>query len=120
MWDSGDQKSLLAGWWKAIKTSHISLWHDILAREWRIGPLIFLWFVGMLAPFTLLGLASDPGVLFTPPLPCLPNGTFTFNEDSFNIWMSSGFFDVSLEVGTYSFTQAKIIDVCWDIVIRAL
>ncbi|KAI0886904.1 uncharacterized protein GGS22DRAFT_118950 [Annulohypoxylon maeteangense] len=36
---------------------------------------------------------------------------------TYNTWATSGFFEINLGVGNLTFTQAKAIDISWDIVI---
>ena len=49
---------------------------------------------------------------------CNNNGSFTPNPyPTFTLWDRTGFFQITLFWGNYSFTQAKAIDVVWDVVI---
>lgn len=45
---------------------------------------------------------------------CQPDGTFGRPSD-YNAWGISGFFQITLRSGSLTFTEAKIIDVIWDI-----
>jgi hypothetical protein len=49
---------------------------------------------------------------------CNANGTFTPNSSpTFSLWSVSGLFQITLTWGHLTFSQAKAIDVVWDIVI---
>lgn len=49
---------------------------------------------------------------------CNANGTFTPNHwPTFSLWDGSGLFQITLKWGHMTFSQAKALDVVWDIVI---
>ncbi|KAL9105657.1 MAG: hypothetical protein Q9227_009206 [Pyrenula ochraceoflavens] len=47
---------------------------------------------------------------------CSPAGEFMPPyADDYNEWDKKGFFQITLGFGTFSFSHAKLIDVCWDV-----
>lgn len=48
---------------------------------------------------------------------CLPNGAPVLDAPYLTLWDFSGFFEITLGCGRFTFTHAKLIDVGWDIVI---
>ncbi|KAI1614701.1 hypothetical protein EDD36DRAFT_162615 [Exophiala viscosa] len=55
--------------------------------------------------------------LYQPNNACQPDSAFRVGYGSYDIWTISGFFQITLAYGQLSFTAAKIITVCWDIII---
>ena len=47
---------------------------------------------------------------------CVADGSFSLDPPSYSLWASSGFFQITLAFGTFSFTSAKVVDVVWDVV----
>ncbi|KAH6671497.1 hypothetical protein F5X68DRAFT_264754 [Plectosphaerella plurivora] len=47
---------------------------------------------------------------------CQPDSTFR-DDDDYNNWALSGIFQINLRFGSLSFTQAKLIDVAWDVIV---
>jgi hypothetical protein len=47
--------------------------------------------------------------------PCQPDGRFTLISN-YNLWCISGIFQISLGFGRMSFSNAKLLDVVWDVV----
>ncbi|KAJ0160288.1 hypothetical protein CTA2_8224 [Colletotrichum tanaceti] len=47
---------------------------------------------------------------------CQPDGTFDVSKRSYSRWSGSGFFQITLGWGRFSFADAKAIDVAWDVV----
>ncbi|OLN86906.1 hypothetical protein CCHL11_04617 [Colletotrichum chlorophyti] len=47
---------------------------------------------------------------------CPPDGKFDPYDDWYDVWVASGFFQITLAWGTFSFANAKFIDVAWDVV----
>jgi hypothetical protein len=54
--------------------------------------------------------------IFAPSGVCMPDGSFNAGLDPYNMWSSSGFFQITLGFGELSFGTAKFIDVAWDVV----
>ncbi|KAF2621982.1 hypothetical protein BU25DRAFT_219774 [Macroventuria anomochaeta] len=97
---------------------------DFRARSGRgcLWVLAFLWFLGLTAGFALLcvfssltfsGSSRNSNYLSA----CLPDDSFNLRPDTYRYWSKSGFFQITLGSGNLTFTQAKAIDVIWDIVI---
>jgi hypothetical protein len=94
---------------------------DFKARSGRgcLWVLAFLWFGGLTAGLVLLfawagsvSSARGDGSLST----CLPDDSFSLRPEKYEYWSNSGFFEITLGSGRLTFTQAKAIDVIWDIV----
>lgn len=51
----------------------------------------------------------------TGGLGCHPDGSFGYMGD-YNRWGIFGFFQITIRSGYLSFTQAKVIDITWDVV----
>ncbi|KAI1378066.1 hypothetical protein F4677DRAFT_458779 [Hypoxylon crocopeplum] len=49
---------------------------------------------------------------------CQPDGNFSPYVNKYNIWASSGFFQITLAFGPLNFTTAKVIDICWDVTVE--
>ncbi|KAK1673443.1 hypothetical protein BDP55DRAFT_695443 [Colletotrichum godetiae] len=47
---------------------------------------------------------------------CKPDGSFDVEKNQYNLWSSSGFFQITLAWGKFSFADAKVIDVAWDVI----
>jgi hypothetical protein len=47
---------------------------------------------------------------------CQPDGSFSLYPDTFSIWSSTGFFQITLGGGHLTFAEAKLVDIVWDIV----
>lgn len=46
----------------------------------------------------------------------MPDDSFSINPASYNVWKTSGYFQITLGTGHLSFAVAKFIDVSFDIV----
>ena len=51
---------------------------------------------------------------------CQPDGQFSYVTGRYKAWDASGFFQITLGFGALTFTQAKVIDIIWDIVSEPL
>ncbi|KAF2848402.1 hypothetical protein T440DRAFT_556724 [Plenodomus tracheiphilus IPT5] len=112
-------RSCLAQFWL---DGHFQLRNDI-RTSWRLSGLKFLaamWVAGVclsLAILLQLGLSKRWGVLRKYSFEaCQPDGTFSLFPQDYDYFSKSGFFQITLGHGQLSFTQAKVIDVAWDIV----
>lgn len=85
-------------------------WTDISTR-WPILVLGF-WIAGLIT--LLLTLAELHSWLSSSA--CRPDGTFSPYVVGFSYWDISGFFQINVGFGNFTFTQAKIIDTAWDVV----
>ncbi len=81
------------------------------------SPIIFTIWGGFLYWLLLiLSRAAVSGVFFMTA--CQPGGSFSPYGDDYNWWSKDGFFEITYGFGSLSFTEAKIIDVAWDLVSR--
>ena len=96
-------------YWRLI---HCHVLDDIRTR-WRLTLGWFL-FAGLSACLAVLYWFTYLG---RPPLnACMPNGSFDLYPDSFQFWSWSGFFQITVPFGNLNFTQAKAVDITWDLV----
>ena len=85
-----------------------------------------IWTLGLTTGLTLLTLltrgARMRGMSDFADTACMPDGSFDaasstrHGYNTYNYWKSSGFFQITLGFGVMSFTEAKILDISWDIV----
>jgi hypothetical protein len=47
---------------------------------------------------------------------CCPDGAFSLQPNDYDYWDASGFFQVTLGFGAMTFSEAKALDVVWDVV----
>ncbi|KAI1737957.1 hypothetical protein F4680DRAFT_426655 [Xylaria scruposa] len=87
-------------------------WQDARADVTTRWPLFFLvlWFAAL---FMILVIIA---ILYPPSAACRPDGTFSVYE-GYQYWDSSGFFQITLTFGDFTFTQVKVIDIAWDVVV---
>ncbi|KAI0814071.1 hypothetical protein GGR55DRAFT_633933 [Xylaria sp. FL0064] len=57
------------------------------------------------------------GLYFFSPYDLVASLPLLYPFDGYSYWDISGFFQVTLPLGSFTFTQAKVIDIVWDIVI---
>jgi hypothetical protein len=99
---------------------HQQAWQDLKTR-WRRS----LFWVGCF--FAFLGLCFSLAIIDTPSTTsssleehtataCQPDGSFSLDLYDYKPWDASGFVQITLGFGTLTFTQAKVIDVVWDMV----
>ncbi|KZM27916.1 uncharacterized protein EKO05_0010306 [Ascochyta rabiei] len=79
--------------------------------------LVFVWFSSLTAGFVFLCVFSTWTKEYTLPSACLPDDSFNLQPGSYQYWSNSGFFQITLGFGRLTFTQAKAIDVIWDMAI---
>ncbi|KAI1421473.1 hypothetical protein F5Y12DRAFT_718434 [Xylaria sp. FL1777] len=70
---------------------------------------LFLWLAGLVTTLIILGVFLNP-----PASACRPDGTFS-PFTGYSYWDASGFFQITLAFGNFTFTQVKVIDTAWDI-----
>jgi hypothetical protein len=99
---------------------HQQAWQDLKTR-WRRS----LFWIGCFLAF--LGLCFSLAIIDTPSTTswsfqehtataCQPDGSFSLDSYDYKPWDASGFVQITLGFGTLAFTQAKVIDVVWDMV----
>lgn len=47
---------------------------------------------------------------------CRSDGSFNPFLYEYSVWTASGYFEISVGFGNYSFSEVKVIDIFWDIV----
>lgn len=101
-------KSVLRETWREAR-------RDMCAVRWGRGGLWFLflcWLVGLLMCMVIMP-ALWSGYSISSA--CLPDGTFSIFA-KYNPWDIKGFFQITSGFGELTFTQAKVVDVVWDVV----
>lgn len=98
--------------WKRFGKSYLlGVWVFCLVILATTLPLcLYLIGLGSSVDFNLVG---DSGL---GPSGCLPNDAFSARSMAYNIFDPSGLFQITHGFGTLTFTQAKVIDLIWDIV----
>lgn len=101
-------------------------WKDIRSIRWqRLGPwLPFLaWVGGLLYFFSCFFIKTQTSSGYYNlsysgdySTGCRPDDSFSPFTDDFNWWASDGFFQITWASGSLTFTQAKVIDIAWDVV----
>jgi hypothetical protein len=98
------------------REGHRQAARDFRTRWRRCGLWLFLvaWMVMLLIGLTWL--SSPNSDLFGELEACLPDGSFAMDSSHFRYLSGLGFFQITMGWGHMTFTQAKAIDVIWDIV----
>ena len=105
----------------ALVGASCQVWRDVRAARWGRFALwvLYLCWLGMLLYFLIFVIGIAEGDMFSlDSEACRPDGTFTAEVDRFNWWGASGFFQMSLSDGMFTFTEVKVLDiavqvVCW-------
>ncbi|KAG8159812.1 hypothetical protein KVR01_010449 [Diaporthe batatas] len=100
--------SVLRETWREVR-------RDLCAIRWGRGGLWFLflfWIVGLLMCMIIMTMiwSGDSSSA------CLPDGTFSFSTQ-YDHWDISGFFQITSGFGQLTFSQAKAVDMVWDVAI---
>lgn len=88
---------------------------DVCKIRWGRGGLWFLfslWIVGLLMCMIIMPTIWSTYYISSA---CLPDGTFSFFAE-YDQWDINGFFQITSGFGELTFTQAKVVDVMWDVV----
>lgn len=100
-----------------LRKHYLQAGKDWRAR-WRQGALWLLaitWIVILLLSFFFL--SALPAIhIYNTRSACQPDGSFTPDPSAYRYWSTSGFFQITLGFGNLNFTQAKAIDISWDVV----
>ncbi|KAF2121945.1 hypothetical protein BDV96DRAFT_562683 [Lophiotrema nucula] len=110
-----DAKSIVLSPFKFWPDAWRDLCRDFKNLRWRRGLSWYgvgIWYIGLLM---ILGVICTV-TLSDPYNACQPDDSFQLKPQTFSFWGSSGFFQVTLATGDLTFTQAKVIDVIWDVV----
>lgn len=92
---------------------------DFRARSGRgfLWLLVFIWSSGLTAVFAFLcDFSTWDRTNLAVVSACLPDDSFNLQPSTYQYWSNSGFFQITLGGGHLTFTQAKAVDVVWDIV----
>lgn len=97
-------------------------WSDLKSLPWgwlgrrfisHILPLLVI--MGMLILLVLMSLFQKVFTGDTSEF-CKPDGTFLLSFDKYTPWKQDAIFAINLKFGKYTFGEAKLIDICWDLV----
>lgn len=89
-------------------------------RSWR--PIFYFlstcWVAFLAFSISMLAISSyGTSLQQSDTSACKPDGNFSPYANTYNAWGSSGFFQITLAFGSLSFTSAKVIDICWDMIV---
>jgi len=102
---------------RRVGTAFRDLKRDLKSTRWLRGLGWFLGTVWILGLFvTLLLVATGAKRLFSDSEACQADGSFNLDPRTYNMWSSSGFFQVTLGGGHLTFAGAKAVDIIWDVV----
>ncbi len=90
--------------------------NDVKAIRWLRGlgwSIVVIWFLGLMFCAVFVGLMP---MILSNDTACLPDGSFSLHPDTYSMWSSTGFFQITLGGGELTFAKAKVIDIVWDIV----
>ncbi|KAK6220077.1 hypothetical protein QIS74_05579 [Colletotrichum tabaci] len=97
------------------KHASVSLLRDARSFHW-LAALAWLFALGWVVSLGLLLFYLGSDYLQWNTAACQPDGNFDVTKRSFSRWSGSGFFQITLAWGRFSFADAKAIDVAWDVV----
>jgi hypothetical protein len=100
--------SLLRQTWREAR-------RDVRGIRWGRGCLWFLficWILGLLMCMIIMPTLWSGYYISSA---CLPDGSFSIFAE-YNPWDIHGFFQITSGFGELTFTQAKVVDVVWDVV----
>lgn len=103
LWNRRQWKEALVAAFRDIRAVH---WYAVLA--WILA---LAWIGGLCTVLAFISNAELYG-----DSACKPDGSFDVEMNQYNLWSSSGFFQITLAWGRFSFADAKVIDVAWDVV----
>lgn len=88
---------------------------DMRTIRWARGGLWFLFFCWVAGLLTCLIIVPLIWSNYYMSSACLPDGTFSIYE-IYDVWDIKGFFQITSGFGELTFTEAKVVDVVWDVV----
>lgn len=88
---------------------------DMRTVRWARGGLWFLFFCWVAGLMTAMIVVPTVWSHYYMSSACLPDGSFSIYE-IYNPWDIKGFFQITSGFGELTFTQAKVVDVVWDVV----
>ncbi|OHF02726.1 hypothetical protein CORC01_01827 [Colletotrichum orchidophilum] len=96
------------------REAFVAAFRDIRAIRW-FAVLVWTLAIGWMAGLCTLLVFISSTKLYRDSA-CKPDGSFDVNKNQYNLWSSSGFFQIILAWGRFSFADAKVIDVAWDVI----
>ncbi|KAK2025729.1 hypothetical protein LX32DRAFT_675167 [Colletotrichum zoysiae] len=104
MWDKRQWKKAATAAVRDVRAIHwVATLTSTLALGWIAALVYLLYYIGIASN----GWGSGA---------CQPDGSFDVFQNDYNLWSVSGFFQITLAWGRFSFADAKAIDVAWDVV----
>ncbi|KAI1386794.1 uncharacterized protein F4822DRAFT_411246 [Hypoxylon trugodes] len=107
--------------WTEWNRARREAWLDLRSIRWkRVGrwTVPTSWTLATLGLFSFLTIYGTLSQSFEPTnSACRSDNSFNCNISTYDVWTASGFFEVDIGFGDLTFTQAKVIDVSWDMVI---
>ncbi|KAK2060620.1 hypothetical protein LY76DRAFT_568660 [Colletotrichum caudatum] len=104
MWDKRQWKKAAIAAVRDVRTIHwTATLTSTLALGWIAALAYLLYYIGT-------------GSIGWGYGACQPDGSFDVFQSEYNLWSVSGFFQITLAWGRFSFADAKAIDVAWDVV----
>jgi hypothetical protein len=103
----------------SYKRAFQQAWQAPKAKEWRKDApvlLVIIWISSLLTLIIFLALIPRGVLGINEQDPCQPDGEFSLVANSFDWWAYGSFFEITMRIGRFSFTTAKVIDVTWDLV----
>ncbi|KAK1982860.1 hypothetical protein LZ30DRAFT_749030 [Colletotrichum cereale] len=100
---------------KQWKRASIAALKDARGIHW-FATLILILALGWIAALAFLLYYLGAQTYHKEFRACQPDGSFDAFQNSYNLWSASGFFQITLGWGRFSFADAKAIDVAWDVV----
>ena len=111
--------------WKQLTQTLHNVRNDFRSIRWKRFALWSLFAIWTLALFILLVIMNvitsipyyhEYGRSMPFALGCQPDGQFSSQANRYSYWGASGFFQITMGVTGLTFTEAKVIDIFWDIV----
>ncbi|KAF7507352.1 hypothetical protein GJ744_010669 [Endocarpon pusillum] len=96
-------------------------WSDVKSVPWgwlgrrflsHLLPLLVI--TGLLILLIFMSLSPAKFTSYTGDF-CKPDGTFSLSFEDSTPWKRDAIFALNLNFGKYTFGEAKLIDVCWDV-----
>ena len=109
-------------YWRTAPSRTKQFWKEAWAdfKVMRVGHYIWR-FTNLVLPIAviitlciLLRFVSSKN-LYPVINACRPDAGFYVGDQPYNIWAIGGFFQITLGFGDFGFSNAKIIDVAWDV-----
>ncbi|KAI0199118.1 hypothetical protein F4808DRAFT_471817 [Astrocystis sublimbata] len=100
-----------------VDKHHFQFYHQAVADVRQSGTSLKLWFLFTVFAATVMtvvkGFSSfrgDPGI-------CSVGGSFKYDRSFTDVYSTSDFFQINIATGNLTFTQAKVVDTTWGLVV---